>query len=67
MWIDIKNWENLYEINEYGRKEYKPVKVILSSGEIKIYNVANDLAIETGVTKKSKNFLGHVIKDIEYI
>ena len=74
IWKDIPNWEEYYEINNYGEVRNKKSKN--NTGECKKYEFAIDLAIEINVTKrtilnylqgKSKGYLNKNISSIKYL
>lgn len=73
-WIDRK--DNELHSRICGSKEYKPFYVDFTSGERKVYNCQNDLAIELGVTKgcvtnwlirNGHGYLNRGISNINYL
>ena len=68
--------ENELHSRKYGKKEYKPFKVIFNDDNIRIFDVKQDLADIIGVSralvknwlhKKSKTYINYNIKEIYYI
>lgn len=68
--------ENELHSRKYGKKEYKPFKVIFNDGNERIFDVKQDLADILGISRvlvkywlhqKSKTYVKYDIKEIYYI